>query len=85
MARLETGVVQDEGDWPGIFIRGDDVINHMLVCKIAANILRGQVDNPSMSEMTAFHLDKLVELLNKSNVNDESFDPAAVQTVKKVV
>jgi len=27
--RLETGVFQfDKGDWPGIFIRGDDALNH---------------------------------------------------------
>jgi hypothetical protein len=27
--RLETGVFQfDEGDWPGIFIRGDDALSH---------------------------------------------------------
>lgn len=24
--RMETGVVQDLGDWPGIFIRGDDAV-----------------------------------------------------------
>jgi len=27
--RLETGVFQfDKGDWPGIFIRGDDALSH---------------------------------------------------------
>jgi hypothetical protein len=25
-ARLETGVMNPEGDWPGIFIRGDDAL-----------------------------------------------------------
>jgi len=26
ITRMETGVVQDLGDWPGIFIRGDDAV-----------------------------------------------------------
>lgn len=30
--RLETGVVQEPGDWPGVFIRGDDAF--ALSCQV---------------------------------------------------
>jgi len=31
--RAETGVMQFEDDWPGIFIRGDDALAFSQVCK----------------------------------------------------
>lgn len=38
MARLETGVVQPEDDWPGVFIRGDNALAmaHSLAAVIEA-------------------------------------------------
>ena len=37
--RTETGVVQIDGDWPGVFIRGDQAMRHAITLRCAAAML----------------------------------------------
>jgi len=46
--RLETGVVQCDDDWPGIFIRGDDAVR-MAHC--IETVLEDSVNNQTLFTM----------------------------------
>jgi hypothetical protein len=43
-ARIETGVVQFNSDWPGVFIRGDNAVGYASCLEQALNILKSQSD-----------------------------------------
>ena len=41
--RRETGVMQDPGDWPGVFIRGDDAMRYALaLSRLIAEVGRAE-------------------------------------------
>lgn len=54
--RVETGPIQFDDDWPGIFIRGDVAISHALIIE---NYLNG--DNTEINEMYIKNLARLLK------------------------
>lgn len=62
-ARVETGVVQFDQDWPGVFIRGD---NAAYVALMLEQVLNGSQD-PIARAIVQGHLD----LLKSSNINKD--------------
>jgi len=46
--RVETGVVQFNDDWPGVFIRGDDCRGYAMAIKA---MLEGRTDRLTLSEL----------------------------------
>lgn len=55
--RVESGVVQfGDGDWPGVFIRGDHALGYAMAIEDALN-------TPSLSGITCIQLDGLRRLL----------------------
>jgi hypothetical protein len=66
-ARLETGVFKPEGDWPGVFIRGDDALSYAARLRhlFAALEARARSDDISGEEVAALvKLNDLAELLH---------------------
>jgi hypothetical protein len=64
--RLETGVLKPEGDWLGVFIRGDDALSYArrlrsLFAALEARASRGDVAHEEISAWA--RLQSLVELL----------------------
>lgn len=68
MSRLETGVIQEEGDWPGVFIRGDNAMQFSIALEHAI----GRLDwdqNDIIDVTTLASLRALSELLASSNAS----------------
>jgi hypothetical protein len=65
--RLETGVLKPEGDWPGIFIRGDDALAYAnQLRRLLFDVLeaRARAGNISPEEIAAWgKLNELADLL----------------------
>ena len=64
--RLETGVLKPEGDWPGIFIRGDEALAYAnrLLSLFAALEARAGAGDISQEEIAAWaKLKDLADLL----------------------
>jgi hypothetical protein len=73
--RLETGVLKPEGDWPGIFIRGDDALSYAsrLRSLFAALEARARADDISGEEVAALvKLDGLPDLLESCRAKQGS-------------
>lgn len=74
--RVETGPVQFNDDWPGVFIRGDNAA-YLAICLDSA--LR-ELSSQDTSFESAFHLNALQHLLellkgsNISNITDNDND-----------
>ena len=64
--RLETGVVQEGEDWPGVFIRGDHAAADFMALKEVLTAV-----NPSMcSPYSLFAVEALRDLLASCNVSN---------------
>ena len=61
--RMETGVMQFKGDWPGLFIRGDDAIRLMLSVRAVLNFAEKSLPPSRLSEI-AMHLQGLAAIAN---------------------
>ena len=63
--RLETGVLKPEGDWPGIFIRGDEALccAGRLRFLLAAFVARAEGDIADEEVAACARLDGLADLL----------------------
>jgi hypothetical protein len=46
--RLETGVFQPEGDWPGVFIRGDNALSYAHQLKAAYLMAEKRAESGAM-------------------------------------
>jgi len=74
--RLETGVLKPEGDWPGIFIRGDDALAYanrlrLLFAALEARAKAG--DDISEEEISAWaKLNELADLLASCRTHAQS-------------
>lgn len=69
--RLNTGVFQPEGDWPGIFIRGDEALSHAnrLSILLRAHEKRAEhEDIPDDERLAWARLNDLVALLGSCRV-----------------
>lgn len=67
--RVETGAVQFDDDWPGVFIRG----KHAFVCKMALeNLLTPDPELPdALRRMYESQVRSLINLLDSSNVRNQ--------------
>lgn len=68
-ARVETGPLEINGDWPGVFIRGDNAMNYAMYLNMAVENLKNQMtaDN-KIDVVTAHILEDLANLLASSRV-----------------
>ena len=73
MARLETGVIRNGDDWPGIFIRGDDR-DLRNVLWAAKGLLSGEITSktdklyPNLTKKVVAGLQKQIEFLDRCAV-----------------
>ncbi len=64
--RLETGVVQEGNDWPGVFIRGDNAFADHLALKEVLTAV-----NPAMcSPISLMMVEQLRDLLALSDISN---------------
>jgi hypothetical protein len=77
MKRLETGVVQINGDWPGVFIRGDDALHYSKQLAFVLGELRGhraKCEEVHVMQMIAdAALQGMINLLQASNMGSPDF------------
>lgn len=66
--RLDTGVVMVNGDWPGVFLRGDDSAG--FACSLRM-VLGNQTGAKNVEKVYVSALNGLLSLLERSNVNAE--------------
>ena len=64
--RAETGPMQFENDWSGLFIRGDNCMYFATNLKYILNRLKNQPEHMRLDDMQIFHLENFFELLNSS-------------------
>lgn len=80
--RVETGVVQFEDDWPGIFIRGDDCFAYAMALDTV--IKRYKVDAEHFEDRFAYNaLKDLMDLLQSSTVKKDEPYPSIQMIVRK--
>lgn len=78
MMRLETGVIQEGDDWPGVFIRGDNAFADAMALREVLTAV-----NPSMCNPISLHMvEGLLALLESSNVANKP-EPQKVYLVGK--
>lgn len=83
-ARLETGVVQDRDDRPGVFIRGDHAMQYLR----SLHAVLSRIPEPSGDTgLTAvafavLNLRGLCDLLERSNVHSEKHKTDAVRDIR---
>ena len=66
--RPETGPMEFEGDWPGVFIRGDNAYGY-ITCLKGFLELHPETENESILEYNCRReIEQLIELLHSSNV-----------------
>lgn len=65
--RIETGPVQFNDDWPGVFIRGDNAMFYGMALKSLLSMLKDDTNIDRM--LTVSPLYGLAELLASCNVN----------------
>jgi hypothetical protein len=61
--RVETGAVQFGGDWPGLFIRGDDAYHLLMTIQIMKNDMGEAWKSGGASYMAHVNLDSLAEMI----------------------
>jgi hypothetical protein len=66
--RIETGPVQINDDWPGVFIRGDNAMFYAMALKSLLNMLKDEKDLDRMLAVSPLY--GLAELLASCNVNN---------------
>lgn len=65
--RVETGALEINGDWPGIFIRGDDCLQYSMHLRKAVEVLK-QHQLSNMDAFTLSTLEGLAGLLESSRI-----------------
>lgn len=75
--RAETGILQFEDDWPGVFIRGDNAFAYVLYLgKLMENI---PSDNPA-KRLFGPTIEQLIQLLKSCHIEYAKAHPEEVQT-----
>jgi hypothetical protein len=67
--RVETGAVQFNDDWPGLFIRGDNAFWYAMQLELIKDCIENKTEPHPL--MTMPSLDSLIELLKSTNLNNE--------------
>lgn len=65
--RPETGPMEFEDDWRGIFIRGDNAAYYAMLLKNVLDSNSNNEDKMSFSKIQLIQLESLFNLLNSSN------------------
>ena len=65
--RLETGIVQCDDDWPGVFIRGDSALGYALGIENALHLIDQETQDNNAIMLCDIH--SLQSLLYQSNVD----------------
>ena len=68
MSRLETGVVRCDGDWPGIFIRGDEAFGKCADLAFIAAVLAGEISHERGKDNALLAIKRLQKLLKSCKV-----------------
>lgn len=68
--RIETGIVRFNGDWPGVFIRGDEALGKVHCLKVAATLTENILLRNDLLQ--------LAELFESANSAQE-FTPVSVR------
>ena len=56
MTRRESGILEDDGDWPGIFIRGDRALmGYLPALRIAIHVLENHPDICVQANTSSLH------------------------------
>lgn len=66
--RVETGVLEINGDWPGIFIRGDNALAYAMYVNQAINALEQMENKEQMDVFALYGLKGLASLLSSCRV-----------------
>ena len=74
--RVETGSLQFNEDWPGVFIRGDNAAFYSMQLKQALNHIHGQTQ--SIDFITTSALKSLVDLLDSCVIIHNEDDDSGV-------
>lgn len=82
MSRIQTGVIECDGDWPGIFIRGDQAVHYAHSLSV---ILKNMPESEKNDVILSKHvLTGLIETLHSCNMNSGTFDVENIQYVKLI-
>jgi len=70
--RLETGIIELEGDWPGVFIRGDNAMHYKQGLDILFKHILNNIPEEELNQYTFVinSLKGLKELLSYSMVHE---------------
>lgn len=66
--RVETGVLEINDDWPGIFIRGDNALAYAMYVSQAIAVLEKMEDKEQMDVFALYGLKGLASLLSSCRV-----------------
>jgi hypothetical protein len=68
--RMETGMMQFEGDWPGLFIRGDDAIGLMASVRAVLDFAEQSVPPARLAEISMYlhRLSAIADLIDRDVV-----------------
>lgn len=73
--RAETGVLEFEGDWPGVFIRGDNAMMYAMTLRLVLESLPKDFGDA----FARMYLKGLLELMESSNVRSGNHLPQKVK------
>lgn len=73
---METGMMQFEGDWPGLFIRGDDAIGLMASVRAVLDFAEQSVPPARLAEISMYlhRLSAIADLIDRDVVVVKSGD-----------
>ncbi len=66
--RVETGALQINDDWPGVFIRGDNAMHYAMSIKQCLSRLESQTDSEFIDIFAISTLKSLAQLLDSSRI-----------------
>jgi hypothetical protein len=74
--RMETGMMRFQGDWPGLFIRGDDAIGLMVSARAVLDFAEKSLPPARLVEiaMDLHRLSTLADLIDRDVVVSQSGD-----------
>lgn len=75
--RIETGIVQFGNDWPGVFIRGDNAFNYMMVLSRIKQLALQKDEYRSNDDLAIRQLEGLMQLLDDCNMKNIRKDGGA--------
>lgn len=81
--RLETGIIQCDDDWPGVFIRGDNAAFFHLVLRDAVDFLNDQYPGDVEREMHLSAIKGLAEMMGQPDVRNHDTD-TRIQKVTRI-